>query len=148
MDKTCLKCRHVNHDYTPSEFAKCPECDAIYSKAEAAAAKQKQLDHKNHNKIVAEGIKIEEQKQKTITNKKKQLQWQYVCTECLTLSKPAQKTPGSILIEIVLWLCFLIPGLIYSIWRLNSRHKMCPSCHQKTVIPATSPRGKKLLENT
>jgi len=26
------------------------------------------------------------------------------------------RTRGSILIEIVLWLCFLVPGLIYFIW--------------------------------
>ncbi|HEV2348917.1 MAG TPA: hypothetical protein VG028_03620 [Terriglobia bacterium] len=44
-------------------------------------------------------------------------------------------TPGSFAIEIVLWLCFLFPGLIYSIWRLTARHETCPKCGEKSLIP-------------
>lgn len=34
-----------------------------------------------------------------------------------------------------------LPGLIYPIWRLNSRHVACPTCHQAGMIPANSPRA-------
>jgi len=50
-------------------------------------------------------------------------------------------TKGSLLIEIILWLCLLIPGLIYSIWRMTTKYKACPACKQATLIPADSPMG-------
>ncbi|MFZ3042336.1 MAG: hypothetical protein WA108_11225 [Thiobacillus sp.] len=68
-----------------------------------------------------------------------------VCTSCGYVGEPTTVTKGSIGIELVLWLCFLIPGLIYSIWRLSSRHEACPSCGQTTLIPVESPMAKKFL---
>jgi hypothetical protein len=68
-----------------------------------------------------------------------------VCTSCGYVGEPKTITKGSIAIEIVLWLCFLIPGLIYSIWRLSSRHDGCPSCSQTTLIPVSSPIAQKFL---
>lgn len=68
-----------------------------------------------------------------------------VCTSCGYVGNPKSITKGSLLIEMVLWLCFLVPGLIYSIWRLTSRHYGCPSCGQTALIPVDSPMGKKFL---
>lgn len=68
-----------------------------------------------------------------------------VCTSCGYVGKPETITKGSFGIEVILWLCFLIPGLIYSVWRLSSRHKGCPSCGQTTLIPRTSPMAQKFL---
>lgn len=68
-----------------------------------------------------------------------------VCTACGYVGNPAKVTKGSFGIELILWLCFLIPGLIYSIWRLSSRHEACPSCNNSSLIPAASPMAKKFL---
>ena len=68
-----------------------------------------------------------------------------VCTSCGYYGKPTAATKGSFLIEIVLWLCFIIPGLIYSLWRVSSRQQVCPKCHNSTLIPADSPMAKKAL---
>lgn len=46
---------------------------------------------------------------------------------------------GSGFLEIVLWFCFLIPGLIYSLWRGSSRKYVCPSCSSAGLIPSDSP---------
>ncbi len=54
-------------------------------------------------------------------------------------------TSGSIAIEIVLWLAFLIPGLIYSIWRLTTRRDACAACGSAELVPENSPRGRELL---
>lgn len=70
----------------------------------------------------------------------------YVCTNCGYVGLPKTVTKGSFLIELVLWLFFLIPGLIYSIWRLTSRHKACPKCEASNMIPTDSPRGKELTQ--
>lgn len=69
-----------------------------------------------------------------------------VCTQCGHHGVPITVTPGSIGIEILLWLFFIIPGLIYSIWRLSARHMACPSCGNQAMIPAHSPRGEIILD--
>ena len=68
-----------------------------------------------------------------------------LCTNCLYQGDPKSVTPGSIIIELFLWLCFLLPGLLYSLWRLSARHKACPSCGAKNMIPVNSPAARKLL---
>lgn len=68
-----------------------------------------------------------------------------VCTACGYVGEPATATKGSFGVELVLWLCFIVPGLIYSIWRLSSRHDACPSCGQTALIPAGSPMANKFL---
>ena len=55
---------------------------------------------------------------------------------------PVAAGGGSILIEIVLWCFFLIPGLIYSLWRLGSKDQVCPSCQRPAMIPAFSPKRR------
>jgi hypothetical protein len=52
--------------------------------------------------------------------------------------------PGSFLIEVILWLCFFIPGLIYSIWRINSKKRVCSSCGSASVVANDSPMGMKV----
>jgi DNA-directed RNA polymerase subunit RPC12/RpoP len=45
----------------------------------------------------------------------------------------------------VLWLCYIIPGLIYSIWRRSGAPSVCPTCNKETLIPAAlaNPEGAK-----
>lgn len=57
-----------------------------------------------------------------------------VCTVCGHDGETKTVTPGSILIELVAWLCFLIPGLIYSIWRHSTRHEACASCGSRSLV--------------
>lgn len=54
---------------------------------------------------------------------------------------------GNGLIEVILWLTFIIPGIIYTIWRRNSWQKTCPSCGQNNLIPTDTPVGMKLLKD-
>ena len=68
-----------------------------------------------------------------------------ICKDCGTAGKPEAITNGSMGIEIILWLCFLVPGLIYSIWRLSSRHDGCAVCHGRNIVPVGSPLGRQLV---
>ena len=70
---------------------------------------------------------------------------QFVCTICGYIGSPKKVIKGSILIEIVLWLFLLVPGLIYSIWRLTTKCDVCPKCKNASMIPADSPTGQKLI---
>lgn len=68
------------------------------------------------------------------------------CTSCGAVGGSKRHVPGSIMIEIVLWLCFLIPGLIYTLWRYAASKKACKVCSQPTLIPASSPLAQKMLK--
>lgn len=71
-----------------------------------------------------------------------------VCRSCGTRGGGKSQVKGSLGIEIVLWLCFIIPGLIYSLWRLGSKHKACATCGSKELIPVNSPMGQKIIAET
>lgn len=67
------------------------------------------------------------------------------CPNCGNRAKPKRHTKGSILIEIILWICFIVPGVIYSIWRLTTRQKVCPVCSAPNMIPVDSPRAQQFI---
>lgn len=68
-----------------------------------------------------------------------------ICTECFDVGFGTNHTKGSIAIEIVLWLMLIVPGLIYSIWRLSTRKLVCQKCGG-ALIPTETPRGKQLFK--
>lgn len=72
----------------------------------------------------------------------------YYCQVCGSVGKPRKFTPGSLLLEIVLWLLIIIPGIIYSFWRLSSRRKVCSVCRSPNIIPATSPNALRAIGTT
>jgi hypothetical protein len=69
-----------------------------------------------------------------------------VCTTCGHHGPTKNHTRGSVLIEIVLWLLFIVPGLIYSLWRLSTRRKVCSACEATTLVPADTPAGRRMLQ--
>lgn len=70
-----------------------------------------------------------------------------ICAQCGNVGKTKSNTPGSIIIEILMYCMFIIPGLIYSMWRLSARKMVCGICGSANLIPLDSPMGKKLLES-
>jgi hypothetical protein len=70
----------------------------------------------------------------------------YICQNCGRTCNPKTITKGSIAIEIILWLMLLLPGLIYSVWRHTSRYKGCSYCGSESLVPATSPHGRVILD--
>lgn len=68
------------------------------------------------------------------------------CTQCGSkFARPKTNTRGSFFIEIFLWLLLLIPGIIYSLWRLTTRYKSCPVCGSSQIIPTSSPAAQAAL---
>jgi rRNA maturation endonuclease Nob1 len=76
----------------------------------------------------------------TLTEKEK------VCSLCGHVGKPKHQLKGSVLIELILWLVMILPGLIYSLWRWSTKHETCRSCGSVTLLPADSPRGRRIIE--
>jgi hypothetical protein len=50
------------------------------------------------------------------------------------------------MIELILWICFIVPGLIYSFWRLSSRYNACGCCGSVALVPLDSPVGRTLVQ--
>lgn len=63
------------------------------------------------------------------------------CPNCGFEGTPKLITPGSIGVEIVLWLFLLVPGLVYSIWRVSNKHQVCPVCRYLNIMPLGAKEG-------
>lgn len=62
---------------------------------------------------------------------------QYHCTNCSSyFAYPKKK--GSGWIELVLYLFYIVPGIIYSIWRRSGNSNKCPHCGSTHVISAAA----------
>ncbi len=64
------------------------------------------------------------------------------CPNCKYEGIGELKAKGSFAVEIVLWLLLLVPGIIYSVWRLSNRRFVCPQCNFDHVVkigPVRSP---------
>jgi len=71
-------------------------------------------------------------------------QSQMVCTRCGTIGWPKRYTPGTFGMELLLFLFFIIPGLIYGIWRIAARKDVCAACLSDALVPIGSPAGRAL----
>lgn len=70
-----------------------------------------------------------------------------ICKACGTIQRRGKvHTPGSIGIELVLWLMFLVPGLIYSLWRHSNRLVVCAACGYPELANEDSPVGRRLVQ--
>lgn len=56
------------------------------------------------------------------------------CPNCKYYGAAYKSIGGSSGVELLLWLFFLLPGLIYSVWRSSTRDYFCPQCKWGHVI--------------
>jgi ribosomal protein L40E len=71
-----------------------------------------------------------------------------ICRNCGVVGVPKTHTRGNMATEILLWMCFIVPGVLYSIWRLTTRAEVCRSCWSGNIVPVHSPLGRKVYEYT
>ena len=111
-----------------------------------AAARQARIDRMNAGKNkMRNGAKALKENLSKVNAARKEA-GKMICTQCGSVGKPVTVVPGSIGVEIFLWLCILFPGMFYTVWRYTATKKnCCPSCRTPTMIPKDSPVGKKLL---
>ncbi len=65
---------------------------------------------------------------------------------CGNIGRPRTLTKGSSFVELALYLIFCFPGVIYTLWRLTSKVKVCPHCQGENMLPLGSPIAQKLLQ--
>lgn len=59
----------------------------------------------------------------------------YYCNHCHNFTNEALKK-GNGWIELVLYFFYIIPGVIYSIWRRSGPPPVCPLCKAASLVPA------------
>lgn len=70
----------------------------------------------------------------------------FVCTTCGTMfNRPKIVKPGHWLITVVLVFFYIIPAVIFEVWRTAKERKCCPSCGAATVIPSASTFGQRIV---
>ncbi len=56
------------------------------------------------------------------------------CKNCGTDVVPDM--PGNGWVEFLLWCCYLLPGMIYSVWRRSAKNRtVCPRCRNPHTLP-------------
>ena len=73
------------------------------------------------------------------------MEGEFICRLCSHVGPRELKKKGRASVEIILWLLFLIPGLVYSIWCRTGRWYACQECGHPGMVPIGSPMGKDLL---
>lgn len=61
----------------------------------------------------------------------------YYCNACHNYAPHALRK-GSGWIEVVLYLFYIVPGVIYSIWRRAGPPTVCPLCRATALVPASA----------
>ncbi len=67
------------------------------------------------------------------------------CLDCGFVGDPKQNTPGTCSLELKLWLFFVIPGIIYSVWRRLARYRGCAKCGNRHLVATDSPIAQDAL---
>lgn len=81
-----------------------------------------------------------------------------VCTACGYLGQEKTQPKGTFIGEVGVWMIgaalavfiapvLLVIPLIYSIWRMTSRERLCPKCKNPGMIPVDSPMASKFIRD-
>lgn|GEM_PF-941358 len=55
------------------------------------------------------------------------------CPNCNFKGVVKKSMRGSSGVELLLWICFILPGMLYSTWRLTTSSVKCPQCGYEYV---------------
>lgn len=114
---------------------KCRFChETLEVKVEVEVEVEKKIDP---NSIAAKiAVKYGEEVMNEETQSVDNGKFSSYCLNCDSYMDSKTAVKGSVIIELFLWLCFIVPGIIYSLWRSTSRYKACTICRSGNLIPA------------
>ena len=68
-----------------------------------------------------------------------------ICTQCGHYGRVTMKNRGSVILLLFLFLCFVVPGVLYLLYMLTGHTEHCRQCGQTTLIKPDSPAGRELM---
>jgi ribosomal protein L40E len=69
-----------------------------------------------------------------------------VCRRCESVGHPDTELPGNTAFGCALLFFFIVPGILYAIWRRTNEKKVCRSCGSEDLVPTHSPAGERIIE--
>lgn len=67
----------------------------------------------------------------------------FLCTQCgAETSAPLKVPPGSAWVGLALAVPFVLPGVVYAVWRYAMRRSVCPTCGHAQLIPGDAPLAR------
>lgn len=155
----CPKCSYIRKPDDQGPDYECPKCGVIYAKYNAAVDAQREAlevrvrERAQQAKAAAERMEVAAQRASekkassahraaTISPK------DWICTACGSVGAFRRARAGSGAIELVLWICAFVPGLIYSLWRNAGAKRVCSQCEAQSLVLVGSPIGRDLLART
>lgn len=69
-----------------------------------------------------------------------------ICRNCETYAYPIYgPMKGSAVITVILLFFFVLPGIIYAIWRRTGRRPVCAQCGDSSLVPWSSAVGQRIF---
>ena len=69
----------------------------------------------------------------------------YICIHCGTKGLPVLVPRGHVYVEVFLWLCLVVPGVVYTLWRRLRKQEVCPECLYPEMISVYSPKARQMM---
>lgn len=69
----------------------------------------------------------------------------YLCMECGCQREPIIAKRGFLIIELFMWLMYILPGVIYSIWRRVRTQQVCTNCRTPSIVLTSSSRAMGIM---
>ncbi len=69
----------------------------------------------------------------------------YLCMECGCQRDPIQAKRGFLVVELFMWLLYILPGVIYSIWRRVRTQQICSNCRTPSIVLTSSSRAMGMM---
>lgn len=69
----------------------------------------------------------------------------YLCMECGCQRDPIIAKRGFLVIELFMWLMYILPGIIYSIWRRVRTQQVCSNCRTPSIVLTSSSRAMGMM---
>lgn len=76
----------------------------------------------------------------------KAFQKEKLCPHCYYQGKFTKRLGGNAAVELLLYMFFILPGIVYTSHRHRSSKDICPECDQDQGLPIKSKRAIELLE--
>lgn len=70
-----------------------------------------------------------------------------ICRNCGHEGNTERKLKGHVLITLILLICWIIPGLIYMVWRRTGLKDACTKCGSQNVVPVGSVEALKVASD-
>jgi hypothetical protein len=71
---------------------------------------------------------------------------QRYCTRCGSVAEPVHFGRGSNVLCLLLFLFFIVPGIIYWLWMNLEDYWGCPTCCAREIVPLSSPVAQRALK--